>query len=361
MTDISVIIVSYNCCSVLQLSLDAVRNASEGLDVDVYVVDNNSTDGTIDILTRKYKWINLIRNNVNVGFSRANNIAMVRCKGQIVLLLNPDALIPRGFLHSLVSYYKANPKSGAVGVQMTDGRGRFLKESKRGYTSVSNSLFKLTGLWRLAPHSARFNGYYLGHEDRNKVCVAPILSGACMAFPHAMMDKVGLFDDAYFMYSEDIDLSWRMYTASEQNNYYLGNLNIVHFKGQCTPRKVRYVYYFYAGMTIFAKKYEFKYHNFFFNQFILFGICMAFLLSVLKLLVGNIWRFLKPKKKERRYLYVEKAEDIPADASHYCDTILFRIDSDIEQCISYMQEHKKQFYFGFYNKEKVFYIPDWGG
>lgn len=355
-TDISVIIVSYNCCDVLQLALDSVHNAIEGLNADVYVVDNNSTDETVDILTERYKWVNLLVNNVNVGFGRANNMAMVRCKGRIVLLLNPDTVIPRNFLRSLIAYFDENQNSGAVGVQMTNSSGVFLKESKRGYTSISNSLFKLTGLWRLAPHSERLNGYYLGHEDRNSECVAPVLSGACMAFPHTLMKTTGLFDEAYFMYSEDIDLSWRMHIASAQGNRYLGYLNMVHFKGQSTPQTIRYVYYFYASMVTFVKKNEFKHHNSIFNYFIILGIMVAFLLAVVRLYVRKFIKIFVRKRLIVKELRVSDVADIPHDAQSHYNVILFDVDSDIEKVIKYMQSHKKQFHFGFYNKENVSYI-----
>lgn len=350
MTDISVIIVSYNCLNILRFALSSVHNATEGLNADVYVVDNASTDGTSEVLKKQYEWVNVIENNQNLGFGKANNMAMQQCKGRVVLLLNPDTIIPKNFLHSIIEHYQNNPKSGAIGVQMTNGRGVFLRESKRGYTNISNSLFKLTGLWRLAKKSARINGYYLGNIDKDERCEAPILSGACMAFPHTLMDKVGLFDEAYFMYSEDIDLSWRMHKASEFKNQYLGNLQIIHFKGICTPRNIKYVRYFYSGMLTFAKKYEFPHHGHIFNNFIGFGISMAFGLATLKCIIAQLSDKLKTKSKVTKVLRVKSPTDIKQIDTNY-DTISFSIDSDIEKCIAFMQKNKKQFRYGFYNEK----------
>ncbi|MCQ2229594.1 MAG: glycosyltransferase family 2 protein [Bacteroidales bacterium] len=369
-TDISVVIVSYKCLDVLRMSLDTLRLSMEGLSCDVYVVDNASEDGTVAFLREHYGWVTVIDNHENVGFSQANNIALAQCRGRVVLILNPDTIVPRIFFKEIVGHFATYPRSGAVGVQMTNGRGVFLKESKRGYPDIKTSLFKLTGLWRLFPSSPFFNNYYVGQHPKTSVCKAPVLSGACMAFLHTTMDEVGVFDPSYFMYGEDIDLSWRMNEASEDGNYYRGDLNMIHFKGISTPRRMKYIYSFYDAMILFARKYENPKHNVVTNALVALGVRAGFLVAAVKcVLLRAIERKQKPAtisrvafascNKEHQIDFagrmtggqvdVVDANDISAlDASIY-DAVVFDIDEDIEAFIEYMKRQSNRSLFGFYS------------
>ena len=159
---------------------------------------------------------------------------------------------------------------------MTNGLGLFLKESKRGYPGLATSFFKLSRLWRLSPHSATLNAYYIGDKGEFDVCHAPNLSGACMAFSHELLDKVGGFDPEFFMYCEDTDLSWRMEKASEKGDFYRGDISILHFKGQSTLRGKKYIWYFYQSMLRFARKHEYPNHNALVNWITKIGIGVAY-------------------------------------------------------------------------------------
>lgn len=356
MIDISVVIVSYNCCDVLCLALDSVSRASELVEAEIFVVDNNSSDNTLDVLKRDYSWVKLIENRENIGFARANNIALAQCSGRVILVLNPDTIMPRTFLKSIVDYFTQNPNSGAVGVQMTNSKGDYLKESKRGYTSISNSFFKLTGLWHIAPKSARINGYYIGNVGKDEQCKAPILSGACMAFTRQLMDKVGVFDSSYFMYSEDIDLSWRMHVASDKGNRYLGNINIVHFKGACTPRQIKYVWHFYSGMHTFAQRYEYPYHNKLTNALIGIAINVAFCFATIKCFVARLCDKFRRQCVISNPLRTSNPDDLLPNVVKCHDAILFDVNADIDKCIAYMQHHRREKIYGFYSGKRQYVI-----
>ncbi len=362
MTDISIIIVSYKSADLLMLTLAAVRRASEGLKSETYVVDNNSQDGTIERVKQEAPWVNLIAQNSNDGFSRANNVALRLAKGRIILILNPDTVICCDTLKKIIAHFDENKLSGAIGVRMVNGEGIFLKESKRGYTTLSASFFKLSGLWKLAPSSPTLNAYYLGQYKENDVCQAPILSGACLAFSHDLLDSVGLFDEDYFMYSEDIDLSWRMNNASS-GNVYRGDIPIIHFKGQSTPRSRFYINHFHKSMLLFAQKHEFPKHNALVNLITRLGISVAKLVALTRCYI------LRNKESHKSFtppLHPVLVTNNPSlattttcatttyaniTAPQQTDALIFDIDGDIEKAINFMRANTKKFLFGFYNPD----------
>lgn len=372
--EVSVIIVSYNCLPVLRLMLTSLRISLEGIDGEVFVVDNASSDGTSEYLKEHYDWITTIASTDNNGFSKANNMALSQCRGKVVLLLNPDTIISRTFVREIISHFEQHPESGAVGVQMVNGRGLYLRESKRGYTDVQTSFYKITGLWRFFRKSSKVNAYYMGHVDRDIDAKVPILSGACMAFTHELLDKVGMFDESYFMYGEDIDLSWRMNMASE-GNMYLGTKTILHFKGMSTPRKLKYILAFYKAMELFARRYEFPKHNWFVNGVVLLGIKMGCLLGCLKCILLRIKdkfaKEYKPKKVTfvstssiNRDAFALKNKDIVVyltdDISHIdaeVKHVVFDVEEDLNKALGFMRQHGKQHLYAFYSKSEDLIVP----
>ena len=233
MTDVSVVIVSYNVRAFLEQCLVSVERASHGLDVDVWVVDNRSVDGSVDMVASRFPSVNLIANEENVGFSKANNQAIRACQGRHVLLLNPDTVVREDTLSSCLAWMDSHPEVGGLGVPMHDGTGRFLPESKRGVPTPWAAFCRMAGFHRLAPRSRRFNAYYAGHVATGETAPVDILSGAFMWLRKKALDQVGLLDEQFFMYGEDIDLSWRLVLGGWENAYFAGT-NIIHYKGEST-------------------------------------------------------------------------------------------------------------------------------
>ncbi|MBV6405139.1 MAG: hypothetical protein GFGODING_01905 [Flavobacteriales bacterium] len=251
---LSVIIVNYNVRAYLEQCLRAVFAALEGMDGEVFVVDNQSTDGSVELVRERFPQVRLLANAENVGFSRANNQAIREAKGDHVLLLNPDTIVGEDVFARVVAYMDANPKVGGVGVRMIDGTGRFLPESKRGLPTPAVAFYKIIGLARLFPRSRVFGRYHLGHLPEDRTARIEILSGACMFLRKRTLDEVGLLDESFFMYGEDIDLSYRI-TLGGYENHYFPEARILHYKGESTKKSsVNYVFVFYNAMAIFARK-----------------------------------------------------------------------------------------------------------
>lgn len=251
---LTVVIVNYNVEHFLEQCLLSVRKASKGLQVETYVVDNISIDGSVDMVKGKFPEVILIENKDNVGFSKANNQAMRIAKGEYVLLLNPDTVVEEDTFSKVVGFMDNHPDAGGLGVKMIDGKGVFLPESKRGLPTPSVAFYKIFGLSTLFPKSKKFGRYHLGYLGKEDVNEIEILSGAFMLMRKTALDKVGLLDEAFFMYGEDIDLSYRIILGGFKN-YYYPETQIIHYKGESTKKSsVNYVFVFYNAMIIFAKK-----------------------------------------------------------------------------------------------------------
>ena len=247
---------------------------------EVFVVDNNSSDDSRDFFKDKFSSVKFIWNKENIGFSKANNIALKEATGKYILFLNPDTLLPEDCLEKSIAYLELHSEAGALGIKMLDGSGNFLKESKRSFPSPATSFCKLSGLAKLFPHSKVFAKYYLGNIDEEKNHEVEVLAGAFMLIPKIIIDSVGSFDESFFMYGEDIDLSYRIREAGYKNLYFADS-SIIHFKGESTKRGgLNYVRLFYKAMSIFTRK-HYGNRAFVFNLLIHVGILLrAFLSSV---------------------------------------------------------------------------------
>lgn len=252
--DLTVVIVNYNVEHFLEQCLLSVEEACKTVQAEVYVVDNNSVDGSCAMVKEKFPWVKLIENKENVGFSKANNQAMRISEGRFVLLLNPDTVVEEDTFSKTVAFMDAHPDAGGLGVRMVDGKGRFLPESKRGLPTPWVAFCKISGVYRIFKRSKRFNHYYMGYLSEMAVNPVEILSGAFMLMRRETLLKVGLLDEAFFMYGEDIDLSWRI-IAGGYKNYYFPETTIIHYKGESTKKgSLNYVFVFYQAMVIFANK-----------------------------------------------------------------------------------------------------------
>ena len=251
---LSVIIVNYNVKFFLEQCLHSVVKATHGLLAEIFVVDNASADGSLEYLQPRFPSVRFVCNAQNTGFAKANNQALALAGGKFILFLNPDTILAEDTLHICLRFMEADTGAGACGVRMIDGSGRFLPESKRGFPTVASSLWKFSGLAALFPRSARFAHYYLGHLPELQNHPVEVLAGAFLLARKKVLDQTGGFDEAFFMYGEDIDLSYRMLQTGHQN-YYLAETTILHFKGESTSRHdVQTVRHFWGAMEIFARK-----------------------------------------------------------------------------------------------------------
>ncbi|MBQ5856818.1 MAG: glycosyltransferase [Bacteroidales bacterium] len=278
---LSIVIVNYNVEHFLEQCLSSVRKAIANIEAEVFVVDNNSVDGSLKMLADKFPEVKVIANKNNVGFSRANNQAIRVSTGEYVLLLNPDTVVEDDTFTKTIAFMDEHPDAGGLGVKMVDGKGRFLPESKRGLPTPATAFYKMFGLTKLFPHSKRFARYYLGHLDNDEINEVEILSGAFMLMRRETLNKCGLLDETFFMYGEDIDLSYRIILAGYKN-YYYPKTRIIHYKGESTKKtSVNYVLVFYKAMEIFVKKHfandGAKTFSFFINLAIYFKAFLALL------------------------------------------------------------------------------------
>src|SRR5690349_10153712 len=210
---LSVIIVNYNVKYFLEKCLRSVEKASKGLLVEVIVVDNASSDNSIPYLSGRFPTVTFISNTTNTGFAKANNQGLALCQGEMVLFLNPDTIIPEDAFQRCLEFLNSNREAGACGVRMIDGSGRFLPESKRGFPSITTSFFKLSGITASFPKSKWFARYYLGHLPEHETNEADVLAGAFLMVKKSVLKVTGGFDEAFFMYGEDVDLSYRIQQA----------------------------------------------------------------------------------------------------------------------------------------------------
>ena len=251
---LSIIIVNYNVKHFLEQCLCSVEKAAQHITCEVLVVDNNSTDGSMAYLKPKFPWVRFIENKDNPGFGRANNQALQLATGNYILFLNPDTLLPENCLETSLAFMDANPRAGAAGIRMVDGSGSFLPESKRAFPSPLTSLFKLSGLSAVFPRSKIFGRYHLGHLPEHQNHEVDVLAGAFMLLRKEVADTTGGFDEQFFMYGEDVDLSYRIQQAGWKN-YYFADSSIIHFKGESTKKgSLNYVLMFYQAMSLFVKK-----------------------------------------------------------------------------------------------------------
>ena len=289
---LSVVIVNYNVKAFLKQCLQSVaqsRGLEWGKDFEVFVVDNRSADGSVEMLREEFPQVRLIANKENLGFAKANNQAIRQSDARYVLLLNPDTLVEPDTLKKCLDFMESHGEAGGLGVKMIDGQGRFLKESKRGLPTPRTAFYKISGLCRAFPRSERFASYYMGHLDPEEVHEVEILSGAFMLLRQETLNQVGLLDETFFMYGEDIDLSYRILLGGYKN-FYFPQTRIIHYKGESTKKgSLNYVLVFYKAMEIFAEKYFSKGRYRFYIPILRLAIWLRASLSVLSRLFRRVF------------------------------------------------------------------------
>lgn len=258
---LSVILVNYK---VPQLTIEAVRSVLASLrrvdgESEIIVLDNASGDDSMSRLRTAFATeprVKILESPTNGGFARGNNMAILEARGDYLLLLNPDTLVGESTLADCLTFFRSHPDAGAVGPRLINQSGAMHPECKRGVPTLWNSFCRFTRLYRLAPHSACFNGYYQGHLSPDAVQQVPVLTGAFLMLRRTIYEEVGGLDERYFMYGEDIDLCYTIERAG-YHNYYLPT-PVLHYKGESeiAADRVRYEESFYGAMRLFYLKHQ---------------------------------------------------------------------------------------------------------
>lgn len=285
MNKISIVIVNYKVKHFLKQCLHSIQKASSGLEVEVWVVDNDSQDGSVEMIQQFFPNVKLVVNKINVGFSKANNQALRLIKTKYTLILNPDTVLSEDCLVTCFNEMEQDEEIGMIGVRMIDGTGTYLPESKRGFPTPSSSFYKLSGLYKFFPKSSYFNHYYLGHLPEFEKNEVEVLTGAFMFSRTELLHQVNYFDEDYFMYGEDIDLSTKI-IQSGAKLIYLPQVSIIHFKGESTKKQsATYIKHFYNAMLIFTSKHFSSTKASIFTKILKFGVLFRGLLGFINQVV----------------------------------------------------------------------------
>lgn len=269
---LSVVIVNYNVKYYVEQCLKSLQRSLATVDAEVFVMDNHSRDGSVDYLASRFPWVKIVRLNHNLGFAKANNKAITMSHGEYVLLLNPDTVLSETLIPRVLSFMDTHPRAGASGVWMMDASGENAKESRRGVPTPMTSFYKLSGLCSCFPHHPRIGKYYMCAHPWDQAEQIEIVSGAFCMLRRRALEDVGLLDEDFFMYGEDIDLSYRILKAGWEN-WYLP-YKMLHYKGESTEKSsFRYVHVFYEAMLIFYRK-HFRHFNILVNIPVQTAICV---------------------------------------------------------------------------------------
>lgn len=271
--DVSVIIVNYNVRDFLEQCLHSLRRACQHLKAEVFVVDNASRDSSAQMVRRRFPWVQLMENRINVGFARANNQALKRARGRYILLINPDTLAREDTVEAMSEFMDAHPEAGAVGCKILNPDGTLQLSCRRSFPTPWVALSKILGLGWLFPKSRLFGKYNLTYLDPDKTAEVDALSGSFMFLRPEALKKVGLLDEEYFMYGEDLDLCYRIKKAGWKI-YYVPTTQIIHYKGRSTEVSASTVLDFYRAMVIFVRKHLRRKYLFFLHWFLTLGIAI---------------------------------------------------------------------------------------
>ena len=282
---LSVVIVNYNVRLLLEECIKSVENALDGIEGDIFVVDNNSFDGSVEYIRERFPKVHIIANKENLGFARANNQAIRMTDAEYILLLNPDTVVYENTLQGCLDFMDANPEAGGVGVRILTREGNAAPESRRALPTPWVAFLKMLGFTRR---------YYMSHLPWDKPGRIEVVSGAFCMLRHKALDQIGLLDEDFFMYGEDIDLSYRLLKGGWQN-WYLP-YDIIHYKGESTQKSsFRYVHVFYQAMLIFFRK-HYSHLSFLISLPIQTAIYFRAFMALMQMMGDKFRKFLNPNK-----------------------------------------------------------------
>ena len=322
--DISVVIVNYNVREFLEQTLRSIERASGELDVEIFVVDNHSSDGSIEMVWTQFPRVHVIGNDINAGFGKANNQAIREARGRYLFILNPDTIIREDTLSTFVRFMDEHPDAGAVGCKILNPDGSFAPESRRSFPTPSVAFYRIVGLSKWFPKSPRFGRYNMSYLSPDVVAEVDALSGSCMlvrnealrrtfeapaapplnGMPTRTYEGAGLFDEDFFMYGEDLDWCYRIQQAGWKI-YYTPDTEILHYKGESTKKgELRYVFLFYGAMLRFARKHFKRRYSVLFLMLLRTGIVVRGGLHALTNWLKRIVHQNRPPRLFRRLLVV---------------------------------------------------------
>ena len=283
---LTVVIVNYNVKYYVGQCIDSVRRALQGIDSEIIVVDNHSRDGSLEYLSR-LEGVRLIESGHNLGFSKANNIAIRQSEAEYVLLLNPDTIVAEDSVKKMLNFADTHPKAGGIGVRMYNDWGTKARESRRGLPSPMTSFYTMVGLCRRMPLHPRYGKYYMGWLPWDAASRIEVVSGACFLIRRKALDEVGVLDEDYFMYGEDIDLSYRLLKGGWEN--WFVPADIIHYKGESTHKtSFEYVHVFYNAMLIFMRK-----HYSHLSRLVIWPLQVAVYFIAMLTLASAMWSMMK--------------------------------------------------------------------
>ncbi len=274
---ISVIILNYNVRFFLEQCVLSVQKALQNIDGEIIVVDNNSPDDSCAMMKQRFPNVKLIENKDNTGFPKGNNIGVAEAKGEYLCILNPDTVVAEDTFEKLLDFARTKTDLGIVGCKLIDGTGHFLPESKRSIPTPFVAITKMAGLYKMFPKVSAFGKYYASHLSENETGKVDVLVGAFMLMRREFYNALNGFDEAFFMYGEDIDLCYRALQL-RKSNYYFSETTVIHYKGESTVKDIKYLKSFKSAMELFYQK-HFKV-SFVFKTFMNFG---AFVFSMIKM------------------------------------------------------------------------------
>ena len=287
---LSVVIVNYNVRLLLEECIKSVEKALDGIEGDIFVIDNNSSDGSVEYIRERFPKVHIIANKENLGFARANNQAIRMTDAEYILLLNPDTVVYENTLRGCLDFMDANPEAGGVGVRMLTREGNAAPESRRAVPTPWVAFLKMLGFTRR---------YYMSHLPWDKPGRIEVVSGAFCMLRHKALDQIGLLDEDFFMYGEDIDLSYRLLKGGWQN-WYLP-YDIIHYKGESTQKSsFRYVHVFYQAMLIFFRK-HYSHLSFLISLPIQTAIYFRAFMALMQMMGDKFRKFLNPNKNRKSY------------------------------------------------------------
>ncbi len=276
---LSIVIVNFNAGKLLQKCLDSIYAETRQIPFEIWVVDNDSTDASVSMIRRNFPQVNLIENKKNFGFAKANNQAINKCKGHYILLLNPDTLILKKALEKMVKFMDEHAQIGIGGCKVLNEDGMLQLACRRKFPTPSVAFFRMVGLSRLFPNSKVMAKYNLTYLNSNEPHEVDAVSGAFLMIRRKVIEEIGLLDEQFFMYGEELDWCFRAKKAGWKVMYY-PHAEIIHYKGECSKFNHRKATFeFYRSMYLFHKKHFAQNHHPIINIIIYTGIFLKALMS----------------------------------------------------------------------------------